>query len=157
MLSNIKIKNVCFKRNYKYTNYLSENLTDNLKLLGNNKYTNYLGENLTDNLKSLGNNKYTNYLGENLNENLKSLGDNKYTNYLSENLTDDLKSLGNGLKHKTDDLVEASFDKTLNNLIKMVKTTENRIKFEKVDNVEINVCATVGPISLSISKKILLE
>lgn len=76
-----------------------------------------------------------------------------YTSYLNDNL----KILGNEIKNKTDDIAEVTFDSTLSNVLKIVRTTENKIRIEKIDNVEINVSATIGPISLSISKKISLE
>lgn len=76
-----------------------------------------------------------------------------YTSYLNDNL----KVLSNEIKNKTDDIAEVTFDSTLSNVLKIVRTTENKIRIEKIDNVEINVSATIGPISVSISKKISLE
>ena len=42
-------------------------------------------------------------------------------------------------------------------MIDMVKTTEQKIKTEKLNDVDITVSMNVGPISVTINKKILLE
>lgn len=45
--------------------------------------------------------------------------------------------------------MEASFETTLNNAIKLVKNTEQRIVIEKLDKIEFCVTMNVGLISLS--------
>ncbi len=74
-------------------------------------------------------------------------------NYLNENL----KVLSNDLKNKTDDILDSSVDTTLYNLLKMVKLTEQKIKMEKLNHVEISASIMLGPISISINKKISSE
>lgn len=79
--------------------------------------------------------------------------------YFSCNFADNLKkdNLENNIKTKSDDIVETSFDTTLCNALKVMVDTENKIKTEKLDNIEINVSVAIGHINLSIGKKILLE
>jgi hypothetical protein len=84
-------------------------------------------------------------------ENLKSFTDDIKIK------TENLKSFGDDLKSKTDNIMDASFDTTLSNMLKAVKMTEQKIKMEKLDNVEISASIMLGPVSMSISKKILLE
>ncbi len=74
-------------------------------------------------------------------------------NYLNENL----KVLGDNLKNTTDNIMDASVDTTLCNLLKMVKLTEQKIKMEKLNHVEISASIMLGPISISINKKISSE
>ncbi len=67
---------------------------------------------------------------------------------------DTLKSYGHDIKSKTDDMVEASFESTLYQAIKLVKSTEQRIIYEKLDHVEISVSMNIGLLSVTLSKKI---
>ncbi len=74
-------------------------------------------------------------------------------NYLNENL----KVLGDNLKNTTENIMDTSVDTTLCNLLKMVKLTEQKIKMEKLNHVEISASIMLGPVSISINKKILNE
>lgn len=101
----------------------------------------------------------------NLNDKLKALNkdlDMKtiYSNFnLPKGFCDNLKiePLCDDLKIKTGNLLDASLDTTLINMLKVVKITEQKIIMEKLDNVEISASIMLGPVSMSITKKILLE
>lgn len=74
-----------------------------------------------------------------------------------KNYYDSITTLTNEIQTKTHDIMEMSFDASLNRMIEMVKITEQKIKTEKLNDVDINVSMNVGPISVTINKKILLE
>jgi hypothetical protein len=68
-----------------------------------------------------------------------------------------LGTLTGDLKSKTDDLLNASLTATLDNALKMLTIVENKIKSEKLNNIDINVSLMLGPVNISISKKILIS
>lgn len=74
-----------------------------------------------------------------------------------KNYYDSITTLTNDIQTKTHDIMEMSFDASLTKMIDMVKTTEQKIKTEKLNDVDITVSMNVGPISVTINKKILLE
>ena len=93
-------------------------------------------------------------------KNIKFMKSYTYKTYLNDNL----KALGDDFKNKTDILInktggiiDESLDITLCNMLKALKMTEQKIKLEKLDNVEISASISIGLVSVQITKKIILE
>lgn len=74
----------------------------------------------------------------------------------------------NKIKNKTDnvitktstigsDLIYASSDTGLENAIKMMQTLENKIRNDKLKDINITVSISLGPIGISMSKNIVDE
>ena len=64
-----------------------------------------------------------------------------------EKASHDIKNIGDDLKNKTTDMA-------LENAIKVLQVTENKIKQMKMDTLEINVSLSLGPVGITLSKKI---
>jgi hypothetical protein len=65
--------------------------------------------------------------------------------------------ISNTFTVKSSDIFNTTLNTTLTTALNVVKQTEERIKIEKLDNVDIQVGITMGPINLNIVKKITLE
>jgi hypothetical protein len=60
----------------------------------------------------------------------------------------------NDIKAMSDTVVDVSMDTALDNAIKVIKLTEQKIRLEKLNYTEISVGINIGVISLNISRKI---
>lgn len=78
-------------------------------------------------------------------------------NFFGNNLSDNLKNIGDDLKNKKDIVLNVSSDVTLDNTLKIFKMVEEKIRKDNLDHVEINVTMALGPVSVSMSKKILIN
>ena len=78
-------------------------------------------------------------------------------NFFGGNLSDNLKNIGDDLKNKKDIVLNVSSDVTLDNTLKIFKMVEDKIRKDNLDHVEINVTMALGPVSVSMSKKILIN
>ena len=74
-----------------------------------------------------------------------------------DNISKNISSLGNELKNKTDDFVSQSTDITLDKALKTFNMLEQKIINNDMNNVDIGVSFTLGPITLNINKKITLD
>ncbi|QKF94171.1 hypothetical protein QKU48_gp0713 [Fadolivirus algeromassiliense] len=75
------------------------------------------------------------------------------TNFINTNF----KVLADEFKNTKDTVINTSSDATLDNTLKILKMAEDKIRNEKLNNIEINVSMMLGPISISMSKQILIE
>ena len=71
----------------------------------------------------------------------------KNSSWSLEKTTQDIKNMGDDLKNKTSDMA-------LENAIKVLQVTEDKVRQMKMDRIEINVSLSLGPASITISKKI---
>jgi len=94
------------------------------------------------------------------NSNIRFMKSYTYKTYLNDNfkaLGDDFKNKTDILINKTGSVIDESLDTTLCNMLKALKMTEQKIKLEKLDNVEISASISIGLVSIQMTKKIVLE
>jgi hypothetical protein len=65
-----------------------------------------------------------------------------------------IKNIGDDIQTKTNNIVDMSYDTSLNKLIELAKVTETKIKNEGLNGIDFSVSMNVGPISVVINKKI---
>ena len=70
-----------------------------------------------------------------------------HSDWSLEKATQEIKNMSDDLKNKTSDMA-------LENAIKVLQITENKIRQMKMHELEINVSLSLGPVGITISKKI---
>lgn len=91
-----------------------------------------------------------NYAIGNFNFNLKNISDDNYFN-------SQLKNISEELNNKKDDILNTSSEVAMENIIKSLKMVEDRVRKEKLNDIEVSVSIALGPINIGLSKVVSVE
>jgi hypothetical protein len=70
-----------------------------------------------------------------------------------ESIFKNVKTVGNELKNKKDELIQISTGAAIDNLLDIMKTTEDKIKKNGMHGIEIGAYIMIGPVGINLSKK----
>jgi hypothetical protein len=77
-----------------------------------------------------------------------------YENFVEHKLKPGLEDVGNAVKNKTEIVINNSMDIALEKAIEMLTATETKLSNSKLNNVEVSVAFALGPVTVSINKRI---
>lgn len=85
---------------------------------------------------------------------LKQIGNDLTQKDTVDFFNTNLKNISNELNNKKDDVLNMSSEVAMDNMLKSIKMVEERVRREKLNDIQINVSVALGPISIGMSKTI---
>ena len=103
--------------------------------------------------------RYNQFIKRNLSINdfsigLKNINDDFNKKDSADFFNTNLKNIGDELNNKKDTILSTSSEVAMDNILKSLKMVEDRVRHEKLNDIQVNVSIALGPITIGLSKTI---